>query len=131
MKYHDQDGKEVKESSKFEHLTNGGSYLIEEYKATTLIPNMLYTCSIVTVADVNHESIPDTKIEFMTLSGSMIHGFSLILFDSCVYLFFLVEPSVPSPPKVVLTSAEKKLPQYAFEVDLYPTSDMFGPIRLA
>ena len=120
------DGKEVMESSKFEHVTSGGSYIIEEYKATTLTPNTLYTCSIITVAG-DQESVPYTKIQFMTLVGSTICVPKIYLYSS---LFsHCLEPLVPSPPKVIVTSPEKKLPQYSFEVELYATSDMYGSIR--
>ena len=59
----------MEENVKFEHLSPGSKLAHDSYKATSLVPNTLYTCFMVSVAN-NRQSDPHQKIEFKTEPGS-------------------------------------------------------------
>ena len=70
LTYHE-NGKKTEEEVKFEHTCPGSSFPKERHKVTSLLPNTLYTCSVVTLAN-KRQSEPHNTIQFKTQAGSML-----------------------------------------------------------
>ena len=67
-----QDGNTVEEDIYFEHLSSSSSSGQETYSTSTLVPNTLYTCHMLSVAG-NSNSESHSEIQFVTLPGSKLY----------------------------------------------------------